>query len=170
MRRVAQFLHYAGQIILAGTEDFNVFVFGFLPRICQPAVLFGLMYWVAVHLAGYSMNIIPGWSMVWPFIQAIAITAHLAILPGRAIEQAHAGDRPRLVLTVITLALLAASSIPLVGQFDTQTFTSIRMLALVSIMFIEPEQKSLVIGFVGIPVSPDEDEDENPLSPIPVED
>lgn len=169
IKRITDFLQYLAAATLAGAEDVNTFMLCLLSRVCQPVVFFGLVYWIATRLTP-SMIILPWWSMAWPFIQAIAITTYLTVLPSRAIEQAQAGDRTRAVLTILTIVFLAASSLSLISQVNSELVTCLRMLALASIIFMKPEPKPLLIEIISIPISSDDEEDEHPFPPIRVQD
>src|SRR5579864_2409123 len=97
------------QITLESIEGVCTLLFGLIARLSQPLVILGLMYWAAVALAGIPISMFPWWNLAWPIVQSVAITTHLVTLPPVAYAQARAGERVKLIVTVIVLALLTIS-------------------------------------------------------------
>ena len=146
--------------------EVNFTIFRYLARVSQPLVFLGLTYWIAVHIAGYPLPTLPWFDMVWPYVQVIAIATHLAILPNYIVTLTVTGRKAALPIPVIALALTACS-IFWIGQLDAHTLTIIRLLALVSIVLVEPEPRHLVLALVTTPLdTTEQDEDEEEYHPF----
>ena len=149
--------------------EVNFTIFRSLARVSQPLVLFGLTYWVVIHIGGYPLPTLPWFDVAWPYVQIVAIATHLAILPNYIATLTCSGREAELPMPMIALALTACSLL-CVGQLDAHTITLIRMLALVSIVLIEPEPRHVVLTLVTAPLDTteqDEDEEEeyHPFAP-----
>ena len=157
MKITATHIKQAADTIIRGLEAFNVFTFRLLTRVSEPLVGLGLIYWVTARLGHLTVPF--WWNPAWALVQAIAITAHLVTLPNQAIRQAGAGEKIKMVGTIIVIALLAGTTIPLITGLDTPALVYIRILALASILFtnlLAERKDDAWTG--GIPTNGEEDE------------
>ena len=117
-----------------------------LASLTEVALLAGLVYQSAdLATGGLLTHALPWVAIIWAWIQAAAITTHLAVLPVQALSHKQAGNQGRFKLAfLVTLLLVASASLALIGV----QWPLLRAGALVGIVLVgrlSPQQRRALV-------------------------